>query len=205
MTPSLASGTAGLLDRLRGEIPWVALHGERVGRLAAEFARALGRSEFECDLLLAAGALHDAGKMGVPRALIDKPESLTVVEMDEVKRHAECSAALVIEADPTLTRVARLCREHHEWYDGTGYPAGLTMAECDPLQPILVLADTFDSITNERPYRGASAFDAALAEISGGKGSQFDNNYATAFLVFLRRRTSRPRRARVSSPRGTSA
>lgn len=212
--------TAAALRRLQAEIPWVAEHGVRVGILAADFAASIGRSEFECNLLRVSGALHDAGKMYVPRYLIDKPGELTEAEMEQVRYHAVLSSTVVLDAvdmlppyhlgekpgsvgsederrvlsailalnAESLTRVARLCCEHHERCDGTGYPRGLTVKQCDPLQPMLVLADTYDSITNVRPYRTHAHPREALAEIHRWIDTQFDREYALAFIRFMRRR-----------------
>ena len=183
--------TSAIFQRLTIELPWVAQHCARVGALAMEFARSLGFPERECLLLYNAGVLHDCGKLGCSADLVSKPSELTAHEMGVLREHALLSSSFVLDADPSMQRVAVLVAQHHERCDGKGYPYGLTIDAVDALQPILVLADAYDSITHVRPYRPAAHPTQAYVEILSHTGPQFSEAFAKPFIEFLRDRNAR--------------
>jgi HD-GYP domain-containing protein (c-di-GMP phosphodiesterase class II) len=157
-------------------------HAERVTTLAlllaAEVAPALTTDpQLEYGFLL-----HDLGKIGVPDAILLKPGPLTEREMDEMRYHPILGEKIVATV-PYLRGVARqVVAAHHEHWDGGGYPRGLA-GEMIPLAArIFAVADAFDAMTNDRPYREALAFQVALNEILSAAGTQFDPSLAEAFV-----------------------
>jgi HD-GYP domain-containing protein (c-di-GMP phosphodiesterase class II) len=131
---------------------------------------------------LARGAyLHDIGKLGVPDGILLKPGALTADERKLMQQHAQVGFDLVKDI-PFLAEAAEIILTHHERYDGGGYPRGLTREEILPSARIFAVADTFDAITSNRPYRRASSFESARETIRHCSGSQFDPQVVDAFL-----------------------
>ena len=131
---------------------------------------------------LAAGALlHDVGKIGVPDAILRKPGPLTEAEKELMRSHCQIGSRML--AQVTFLRDALpVIRHHHERYDGKGYPDGLMAHEIPLVARIFALADTFDAMTSNRPYRSGCSCEIALEEIARSRGSQFDPDVADAFL-----------------------
>jgi putative two-component system response regulator len=158
-------------------------HTQRVGRTSALIAASLGFAEDEVDLVLRAAPLHDVGKIAVPDAILRKPGPLNDEEFEIMKTHTMVGAS-VFKGSPfsqvQLAHEIALC--HHERWDGQGYPRGLA-GEAIPLTSrIVAVADAFDALVNERPYKDVWPLDAALAEIERESGRQFDPTVAEAFL-----------------------
>jgi len=159
-----------------------ALHCDRIGSLAFELAREMGLASEKCEMLRHAAVLHDLGKVGVDRAILSKPGALTLSEREEVQRHVELGAAILEGARHPVLEVALIAiRTHHEWWDGRGYPEGLT-GNAIPIEGrIVAVCDVFDALTTQRPYREALGPDVALDYLREASGVQFDPLIVDAF------------------------
>lgn len=165
-------------DELTGE------HAQRVEHVSARLALAAGVTSEEASAIGRASLLHDIGKLKVPDSVLLKPGPLTRDEMDLVRRHTLWGEAILAHGE--AFRVARMvARWHHENFDGTGYPDGLR-AEAIPLEARVVrIADAFDAMTNDRPYRAARTVEQALDELRTGAGRLFDPELVTQFLELI--------------------
>ena len=156
-------------------------HSQRVCRYSLEIARATGWSEKQLESLARGAYLHDIGKLGIPDGILLKPGPLTEDERKLMQRHVQIGFDVVKDI-PFLADVAEIILMHHEQYGGGGYPRGLKGEEILPGARIFAVADTFDAITSDRPYRRASSFESARETIRGLSGSQFDPQVVEAFL-----------------------
>jgi putative two-component system response regulator len=157
-------------------------HAERVGRTSALLAHALGQSLQEIDLIRRAAPLHDVGKVGVTDAVFLKRGRLTDEEFAVMQRHAEIGANILAgSTSPVLRLGAEIAASHHERWDGAGYPAGLAGERIPLAARIVAVADVFDALTHERPYKHAWPLHEAVAEIRQGAGSHFDPQVVEAF------------------------
>jgi putative two-component system response regulator len=135
-----------------------------------------------------AGRLHDIGKCSVPDTVVGKPGQLTTEEVQIMQRHAGIGAEILSKTPiQSLPQAAAIARSHHEWWDGSGYPDGLA-GEDIPLAARLVgMAETFDCLVHQRPYKRAWTADAALAEIAALSGKQFEPRLVDAFVRLVKR------------------
>jgi HD-GYP domain-containing protein (c-di-GMP phosphodiesterase class II) len=157
-------------------------HTERVAALAARLAQRLGVSAAGVAHIRHAAPLHDVGKIAIPDSILLKPGRLSAAEFEVVKTHAEAGARVLADADSELLEVAEsIARSHHERWDGTGYPDGLSGGDIPLVGRLVHVADVFDILVHERPYKEAFSVEDAAAEISGGAGSQFDPEVVEAF------------------------
>lgn len=158
-------------------------HTERVAATAALLATQLGQAGEPVALIRQAAPLHDIGKLAVSDAILLKPARLTPEEFEQVKRHTTAGAAILAGSTSDALRLgAEIALSHHEWWDGSGYPSGLR-GEVIPLSgQIVALADVFDALTHERPYKPAWPLTAAIAEIRRLAGRQFNPDLVRAFL-----------------------
>ncbi|HET6551339.1 MAG TPA: HD domain-containing phosphohydrolase [Solirubrobacter sp.] len=157
-------------------------HTQRVGALAARLAGRLGLPAAEVALIHAAAPLHDIGKIAIPDSILLKPGRLTAEEFEVVKTHAVLGARVLAGGESDLLRAAeRTVRSHHERWDGTGYPDGLAGTEIALEGRLVHVADVFDVLVHERPYRESFTVEAAAAEIAAGAGSEFDPGVAAVF------------------------
>lgn len=156
-------------------------HAARVTELALRIAAALGVSERRIDAIRSGGPLHDIGKLELDCAILDKPGALDPDELEEIRAHPELGARMLQEI--RSMRAALGCvLHHHERWDGTGYPYGLGGHEIPLEARILAVADAYDAMTSDRPYRKACSHDEALAEVERCSGTQFDPLIAETFL-----------------------
>ncbi len=163
--------------------PSTALHSQTVGRLARSTAVELGLAPAHVDRVHAAGVLHDLGKLGIADAILHKPGSLDDAEWREMRRHPEIGARILEHAG--MKDIAVWVRAHHERIDGRGYPEGLA-GECIPLQArILSVADSYEAMIADRPYRAGMSAEAAREELERCAGTQFDPGVLAAFLRAL--------------------
>jgi PAS domain S-box-containing protein/putative nucleotidyltransferase with HDIG domain len=161
--------------------PWTKGHSERVSRYSVAIAHEMGLAERDIATLRTAALLHDIGKIGTYDYLLDKPESLTPEEYEIVKRHPVHSAR-ILEPIAHFHDLIDVVRYHHERYDGKGYPDGL-LGEAIPLMArILCVADSFDSMTADRPYRPAPGWKYALEEVRACSATHFDPAVVDAFI-----------------------
>lgn len=157
-------------------------HSKRVTAFTIQIARAMGLAP-EAMRVLARGAfLHDIGKMAIPDAIIRKPSHLTQEEKDIMKQHSYFGYRM-LKKIPFLADAAEIVHAHQEHWDGNGYPRGLKGEEIPLGARIFAVADTFDAITSNRPYRAAQSVEAARTEIAAWAGRQFDPLIVGVFLA----------------------
>jgi len=163
-----------------------AAHIERVSSYARTVALALGVGDTKAELIAEASILHDVGKIGLPDGILLKPGPLTDDERREVERHPDEGWRILSGSGLTvLDTAATIARSHHERWDGTGYPCALA-ADAIPLEGrIVAVADVFDALTSDRPYRPALPVDEALQILEDGAGSHFDPEVVEAFTSSL--------------------
>jgi putative nucleotidyltransferase with HDIG domain len=155
-------------------------HSRRVGRLAELAARELGLAPDRVERVRVAGVLHDVGRVGVPEVMLRKPGPLSAEEWTLVRAHPEVGARLL---DATESgELPDWIRTHHERPDGSGYPEGVAWDEVPLEGRILGVADAWEAMTSERPYRRALAPDEAARELRRGAGTQFDEHVVHALL-----------------------
>ena len=135
----------------------------------------------QLDLLRIGTPLHDIGKIGIDDAILRKPDRLTAEEFEHMKLHT-VKGAEIISTVPDLRPILPIVRNHHERWDGKGYPDGLGGEAISPLARIVALADSFDAMTSDRPYRKGMPAEMAFAEIERMAGIQFDPAFAAGFL-----------------------
>jgi putative nucleotidyltransferase with HDIG domain len=163
-------------------------HSERVGVYASKIAREMGFTKEFIERVYIAGLLHDVGKIGIRDAVITKPDKLTEGEYDEIKEHPTIGAKILEPVD-FLSDIAPCVRHHHEWYDGStlGYPDRLRNDAIPLPSRIILVADTVEAMTSDRPYRKALAIECVISELNKYSGSQFDPACVEAFLRLLDR------------------
>jgi response regulator RpfG family c-di-GMP phosphodiesterase len=159
-------------------------HCRQLGVLGERIALRMGLPEEERTTIRIGGYLHDVGKIGIADRILLKPGPLTDDEMREMRRHSEIGAAIV-ETHAGMAGIARIVRHHHERWDGAGYPDRLREREIPLESRIILVADTFDAMTSDRPYRVARSREAALEEIRRGAGSQLDPSCVAVTLEVL--------------------
>jgi GAF domain-containing protein len=169
-----------LVLALEARDPYTRGHSERVRLYCRMMARHLGRSQEEMEILDRAAQLHDVGKVGIRDSILLKPESLEPWEWAQIKLHPEKGVELVRHL-PFLKPCLPLIRSHHERYDGRGYPQGIAGEDIPWGARILAVADAYDALTSERPYRSAYSHQQAMEILHRGAGSQWDPQVIKAF------------------------
>jgi len=175
-----------MVNSLDAKSPWTKGHSERVSIYAEQIAAEMLIEADEIKNIKLAGLLHDIGKIGTYDYLLDKPGKLTSEEYDIVKKHPAQGADLLKDIKQ-LRDIIPFIRYHHEKLDGNGYPDKLNGEKIPLGAKILHVADSFDSMTSDRPYRPAPGVVFALSEFEKFKGIQFDADIVTAFLQVLER------------------
>lgn len=161
-------------------------HPKRVGETSAVLARAIGLPKTRVELIRLAAALHDIGKVGIPENLLLKPDKLTPEEYEHIKTHTVIGARMLSGSQVPLLQLAEeIALYHHERWDGSGY-AHLEGEAIPIAARIVAIADTFDVLTHERPYRGARLAREAAEEIRDQSGRQFEPRLVNAFLRWRR-------------------
>jgi putative two-component system response regulator len=161
-------------------------HTRRVGELSVRIGAALGLPDDRLLLLGRAAPLHDVGKIAIPDAILLKPGRLTPEEFEQMKVHTTIGAAMLAGPGFALLEMAeQIALTHHERWDGSGYPCGLTGSEIPLAGRIVAIADVFDALTHSRPYKPAWSVDDAVTEIGDQSGCQFDPEIVDAFLEVL--------------------
>ncbi len=172
--------TAELRDDSTGE------HSYRVGKLSALLAIEYGVDENTAFMIELAARLHDIGKIGVPDAILLKPDKLNDAERTVMRSHTTVGAELLSKSNiPQMQMAEEIARHHHEWWDGSGYPGNLSGSAIPLASRITALADVFDALTHRRPYKEAWPIDRAIDEIARLKGKQFDPQLTTYFLTLV--------------------
>ena len=158
-------------------------HTLRVGLLAEFMARATGQTHAYSQRLGATAMIHDLGKLGIPEALLKKPGALTTAEMDHMKRHAMIGARLLANSEfPCIQLAHDVALNHHEWWDGTGYPRRLSGEDIPFCGRVVALCDSFDVLCSDRPFRKAFSYEKAKEIIVEGRGTQFDPDLVDVFV-----------------------
>jgi putative two-component system response regulator len=161
------------------------MHTRRVGDLAAAISIHLGLPTSEVELIHLATPLHDIGKIAIPDRILLKPGKLTVEEYEEVKQHVSVGASILRGSrSPILQMAAVVALAHHERWDGSGY-AGLAGESIPRVARIVAVADVYDALVNERPYKRAWRKEEAIAEMRSLRGSHFDPDVLDAFLDLI--------------------
>ncbi len=156
-------------------------HSERVTRYSLALAKRLGMEGEPLKQLEQAAVLHDIGKIGIDVALLHKKEKLTAADIDVLKLHPSIGVR-ILEPIHFLGTVREIIEQHHERFDGNGYPNGLSAEEWRLEGKILAVCDTYDAMTSDRPYRKALSHEIAIQEIRDHSGTQFDPQVAAAFI-----------------------
>ena len=158
-------------------------HTQRVGKIASAIAHELGEPDDFVQVLREAATLHDVGKIGIPDAMLMKPGRLTADEFDVVRGHARIGAAILGNSSfPVLQLAGEIALSHHEHWDGSGYPVGLRGSEIPLPGRIVAVADVFDALTHDRPYKSAWSIADALLEIRALSGTHLDPSCVDAFF-----------------------
>jgi putative nucleotidyltransferase with HDIG domain len=161
--------------------PYSSGHAARVTALAEVVAARLGWDDDQIEVLRIGAALHDIGKLTVSDSVLRKPGPLSERELDEVRAHPE-EGARMLALIGTLREAVPCVLHHHERWDGCGYPAGRAGEAIPPEARVLAVADAFDAMTSDRPYRPALPPDRAVAELERCAGTQFDPDVVEVFI-----------------------
>ena len=164
--------------------PETGAHIQRMAHYSEIIARGLDLDAASCRLLLKAAPMHDVGKIGIPDYILLKPGRLTPQEFEVMKRHAELGYELLKDSGSEILQAgAEIALSHHEKYDGSGYPKGLKGHAIPLFGRIVAVADVFDALTSERPYKKAWSLDDALRFLENGRGAHFDPLCVEALLA----------------------
>lgn len=175
-----------LVHAIEAKSHWTKGHSERVTNYALAIAREAGLKEKELEILNTAALLHDIGKIGTYDIILDKPGKLTAEEFALVKMHP-VKGEEILKPISQLKKILPIIRHHHERVDGKGYPDGIKGEEIPFSARILHVADSFDAMTADRPYRPAPGVEYAVSELKKYSGTQFDSRAVEAFLKVLER------------------
>jgi putative two-component system response regulator len=180
---------------------YTAEHLRRVSLYSTVLGAAAGMSPGDVEILRHAAPMHDVGKIGIPDAILQKPGKLTPEEIEVMRKHTIIGAKLLSGSPSRLLQVSAIVAlTHHERWDGQGYPRGLAGEKIPIWGRICAIADVFDALTTERPYKEALSFEQALEILKTGKGTQFDPRLLELFeSKFEHIRALVERRARVES------
>jgi diguanylate cyclase (GGDEF)-like protein len=163
---------------------YTSAHSRQDAQLALMLGRAINLPDGTLRALRIAGLLHDVGQIGVPDAVLSKPEALTEQEREQVHEHVLLSK-VIVQGLPNLQDVIDAVHSHHERWDGTGYPRGLSGEEIPLLGRALAIADAYAAMVRERPHSGALTRDQALQELRRNAGTQFDPALVEPFIEAL--------------------
>ena len=160
--------------------PWTAGHSRRVANYARCIGEAMGWSDAACRDIHRAGLLHDVGKIGTPGTILNKEGSLRADEVEQLKRHPSDGGA-ILGRIRSFASLVPVIRHHHEYFNGSGYPDGLAGETIPLLARVIAVADAFDAMVSDRPYRAGLTREEALRRLLEGSGTQFDPEIIEAF------------------------
>jgi putative nucleotidyltransferase with HDIG domain len=175
-------------------------HSDRVAKYSEAIAREMGLTGQELEYIGVAGYLHDIGKITVDRTIINNPRPLTDREFSELNKHVTTGYEILSHIRHPWDEIAYMTKCHHEKIDGTGYPQGLRGDEIPLGAKIVTLADSFDAMMTDRPYRARLTIDRALSDLQRNTGTQFDAKVVAAFCRLLLKEISGLARERVLLP-----
>jgi diguanylate cyclase (GGDEF)-like protein/putative nucleotidyltransferase with HDIG domain len=161
-------------------------HSQKVASYAVLIAEALGLSEAEVEEIRLAAILHDVGKVGIPETILNKSGPLNPDEWETMKTHVHFGAK-ILEPLRAAMRIRQIVRHHHEFFDGSGYPDGLSGSQIPLGARIISIADAYDTITSDRTYKKGRTAEEAFAELERCSGTQFEGELVKVFIKTLRR------------------
>jgi putative nucleotidyltransferase with HDIG domain len=174
----------GLIATLDARDQYTAGHSAAVAVYARDIAERMDLGADQIDLAHLCGLVHDIGKIGLPAGLLEKPGALTLDERREMQRHSEIGERILANVD-SYAEIASVVRHHHERVDGQGYPDGLQSTEVPLLSRILAVADAYNAMTSDRPYREAMPSRVARLRLAQAAETQFDTSVVAAFEAIL--------------------
>ncbi len=174
-----------LIGALEAKDPYTRGHSDRVATYAVGLGRRLGFDDRMLDKIEKSALLHDVGKLALASSILIKPSQLTDDEFAAMRMHPALGADM-IERIPPLRALSVPVRQHHERFDGTGYPSGLGGSVTHDIARVLAVADAFDAMTTTRAYRPAMHPEEAVVELYQGMGTQFDPDVVRLFVEMLR-------------------
>jgi putative nucleotidyltransferase with HDIG domain len=180
---SLSFATA-LVATLDARDRYTAGHSAAVAIYSRDIAERMGRSEREQQLAHLCGLVHDIGKVGLPAGLLEKPGALSLEERRQMEEHAQIGETILTKVED-YAEIATIVRHHHERVDGLGYPDGLRGDEIPLLSRIISVADAYDAMTSDRPYRDAMPSRVARLRLAQAVEAQFDTSVVAAFEAIL--------------------
>ncbi|MBZ0271641.1 response regulator [bacterium] len=183
---NLISTLHSLVSTIEAKDPYTRLHSDRVTRLAVMIGEEMGCADEDLESLRFTGMLHDIGKIGVSDAVLQKKGPLTAQEFESIKLHPIIGEKILTPLN-MMPHERAVIRNHHERWDGRGYPDGLAGADIPFLTRILCLADAYDAMTSDRVYRSGLPHETAMKEIIDNAWKQFDGNVVNAFLSICKR------------------
>lgn len=157
-------------------------HSDRVARVAVRLAQELDCTDEEVNAIYLGGLMHDIGKIGIEDTVLRKPGKLTDEEYEHIKTHPSLGEQ-ILRGVPQLSHVLPIVLHHHEAWDGTGYPGGLVRDECPLLARIMAVADAFDAMGSDRPYRKGMPIEKVEAILKDGAGKQWDARIVDAYFA----------------------
>ncbi len=163
---------------------YTAGHSAAVAIYARDIARRLGLSEEDQQLAHQCGLVHDIGKIGLPPGLLEKPGALTLGERRQMEMHSEIGERILAKVED-YAEIARIVRHHHERWDGQGYPDGIADQQIPLVSRIITVADAYNAMTSDRPYRDAMPSRVARMRLAQGVEAQFDTTIVAAFEAIL--------------------
>jgi HD-GYP domain-containing protein (c-di-GMP phosphodiesterase class II) len=178
-----------LAQAIEAKDPYTHGHSARVMEHAVQIAQKFGLPEEEIESLRYAAMLHDIGKIGVRGIVLNNPNGLTGEEYDEIKKHPLVGEG-IIKPIELLQPIRPLIRHHHEYYNGKGYPDGLSGENIPLGARILAVVDAYDAMKSDRPYRKALTEETAIQELKQGSGTQFEPKLVEVFLEILKQKLS---------------
>lgn len=175
-----------LVRAIEASDPYTSGHSMRVSAYAEAIAKQVGLPQSKIDLIKSAALLHDIGKIGIDKNILNKNGKLEKDEFETIKAHPEIGATIIADLS-YLSNISDIIRHHHERNDGKGYPDGLSYGNIPLETSILTIADSFDAMTTNRPYRSSLSLESALREIKDNQGTQFNPDIVDEAIVALKK------------------
>ena len=175
---------ATMTNALEAKSPWTKGHSKRTEQYAEKIGYEMGLNNIEIKSIVLAGLLHDIGKIGTYDYLLEKVEKITTDEFEIIKKHP-IEGVKILQEIKELKNIFPIIKHHHERYDGKGYPDGIKGDEIPLAARIICVADSYDAMTAERPYRKAMSKKNALEELRRNSGTQFDPHVVDSFMKVI--------------------
>lgn len=177
------NAVSALCEALESKDKYTMGHSSRVAEISSAIAQQMGKTRYDITRINLAATVHDIGKIGIDQTILNKQSRLTVSEYELVRCHCEIGER-ILKPITHDEEILSMVRHHHERFDGKGYPDGLkgNVGQCPSDWGILALADSYDAMISDRPYRKALPFETAISEIRINTGTQFDAEIVEAFL-----------------------